>query len=326
MQLENTNLDKHLSDLFNKINHQISGSGILQNISLDRNPVSYKLIENGLGKIKIDNSTKESILLNLNFPPQVILFAFPLNGKITISSDLQSTSEKLDETTYGIMAFPFDEWNIKLSMGSGSSLGFLAISINKIHELFELDIDDQISTSEVSKNYRSKKFLSLRAKKPGLSIVARELFEHTLKNNFSGIYEKAKVLEIMSMYMEQSNLSDHTKSACPVVNDNLEEEKIRRVEKILVSNMSNPPSIPELAKMVGTNEMKLKNNFKKIFRNTIYGYLVNHRMDSARLILDKGNVQIKDVAYSVGYTNPSHFIAAFKRKFGITPKKYLLGA
>jgi AraC-like DNA-binding protein len=26
----------------------------------------------------------------------------------------------------------------------------------------------------------------------------------------------------------------------------------------------------------------------------------------------------------MGYTNPSHFIAAFKKKFGITPKKYLM--
>ena len=30
------------------------------------------------------------------------------------------------------------------------------------------------------------------------------------------------------------------------------------------------------------------------------------------------------VAYQIGHTNPSHFIAAFKKKFGVTPKKYLM--
>ncbi len=322
--MENLNLDSHLKNLFDKIHHQISGLGILQNTPLSKNPVDFKMIEKGLGKIRIANSTKEKISLDLNFPRQLILFVFPLSGKVSISSDVQNTLESLDESNYGIMAFPFEDWSMNVSMSSNSSIGLLAISLNKIHELFELDIENKIAPSELAKNYRLKNFLSLRPIKPSLSIVIKELFEHSLNNNYSGIYEKAKVLELMSLYMEQSNLSEHSKNACPVVHDNLEEEKIRRVEKILVSNMSNPPSIPELAKMVGTNEMKLKNSFKRMYRNTIYGYLVDHRMNSARLILDRGNVQIKDVAYSVGYTNPSHFIAAFKRKFGITPKKYLL--
>lgn len=123
--------------------------------------------------------------------------------------------------------------------------------------------------------------------------------------------------------MEQGMRGNEIKSSCPVVHENLEEEKIRRVEKILVHNMAAPPSIPELAKMIGINEMKLKNGFKKLFGNTIYGYLMDYRMDSARVMLDNGGVQIKDVAYSVGYSNPSHFIAAFKRKFGLTPKRYV---
>ncbi|MEQ8359305.1 MAG: AraC family transcriptional regulator [Cytophagales bacterium] len=324
--MENINLDKYLSKLFNKIYHQISGSEILENIPLNENAVEYKLIEKGLGRIKINNSVKKSISIDLNFPKEIILFVIPLSGQLNISSDIQNTQNNLDESNYGILAYPFQDWAITIDLNSNSSIGLIAVTVNKIHELFDLDIEDKISPREVAKNYRSKTFLSLRAKKPSFSIVSNELFEHNLKNNFSGIYEKAKVLEIMSMYLEQGNYSEHESNACPVIHDNLEEEKIRRVEKILISNMSNPPSIPELAKMVGTNEMKLKSNFKKIFRNTIYGYLVNHRMDSARLILDKGNVQIKDVAYSVGYANPSHFIAAFKKKFGVTPKKYLLKA
>ncbi len=300
--------------------------GILDNIALGDNPVAYKLIEKGLGRIKINNPTKKSISIDLNFPKELILFAIPLSGQLGISSDIQNTQEELDDSKYGILAFPFKDWSISINLNSNASIGLIAVTVNKIHELFDLDIEDKISPKEVAKNYRSKTFLSLRAKKPSFSIVSNELFENNMKNNFSRIYEKAKVLEIMSMYMEQGNYSSLESNSCPVIHDNLEEEKIRRVEKILISNMSNPPSIPELAKMVGTNEMKLKSNFKKIFRNTIYGYLVNYRMDSARLILDKGNVQIKDVAYSVGYTNPSHFIAAFKKKFGVTPKKYLLKA
>jgi AraC-like DNA-binding protein len=44
------------------------------------------------------------------------------------------------------------------------------------------------------------------------------------------------------------------------------------------------------------------------------------------MLLDSRKLQVAQVAYQVGYTNPSHFIAAFKKKFGVTPKKYLMAA
>jgi AraC-like DNA-binding protein len=42
-------------------------------------------------------------------------------------------------------------------------------------------------------------------------------------------------------------------------------------------------------------------------------------------LLDSAKLQVNEVAYQIGYNNPSHFIAAFKKKFGVTPKKYLMG-
>ena len=75
--------------------------------------------------------------------------------------------------------------------------------------------------------------------------------------------------------------------------------------------------------MVGTNEFKLKVGFRSIFGTTVYGYLSDHRMEHARKMLTVDKVRIKEVAVEVGYSNPSHFIAAYKRKFGVTPKQHL---
>jgi AraC-like DNA-binding protein len=46
-------------------------------------------------------------------------------------------------------------------------------------------------------------------------------------------------------------------------------------------------------------------------------------MNSAKALLDSRNYQVSEVAYALGYGNPSHFITAFKKKYQITPKKYL---
>ena len=88
--------------------------------------------------------------------------------------------------------------------------------------------------------------------------------------------------------------------------------------------MDNPPTLKELAKLVGLNEYQLKVGFKEIYGNTVYGYLLEHKLDHSRALLDKGKFQVNQVAYEVGYTNPSHFIAAFRKKFGVTQKKYLM--
>ncbi|MFV0238207.1 MAG: helix-turn-helix domain-containing protein [Flavobacteriales bacterium] len=38
--------------------------------------------------------------------------------------------------------------------------------------------------------------------------------------------------------------------------------------------------------------------------------------------MKNSSMSVQDVAYEIGYDNPSHFISAFKKKYNITPKKY----
>jgi AraC-like DNA-binding protein len=56
----------------------------------------------------------------------------------------------------------------------------------------------------------------------------------------------------------------------------------------------------------------------------VHSFLLDHKLDQSRLLLDSGKYLVNEAAYQIGYNNPSHFIAAFKKKFGVTPKKYLM--
>jgi AraC-like DNA-binding protein len=47
-------------------------------------------------------------------------------------------------------------------------------------------------------------------------------------------------------------------------------------------------------------------------------------MTKARELILLREYQIAEIADQLGYTNVSHFIDAFKKKFGITPKKFEL--
>jgi AraC-like DNA-binding protein len=46
-------------------------------------------------------------------------------------------------------------------------------------------------------------------------------------------------------------------------------------------------------------------------------------MNVASNMLSSKNYNVNEVALHLGYSTASHFINAFKKKFGTTPKKYL---
>ena len=47
-------------------------------------------------------------------------------------------------------------------------------------------------------------------------------------------------------------------------------------------------------------------------------------MEEARRMLSSKSYNVNEVGLKVGYSTSSHFIAAFKKKYGTTPKKYLM--
>jgi AraC-like DNA-binding protein len=87
--------------------------------------------------------------------------------------------------------------------------------------------------------------------------------------------------------------------------------------------MIDPPSLKELADYVKLPLQHLKDGFRQIYGETVFTFLFNYKMEFSRKLLATKKYNITEVSFEVGYSTPSHFIAAFKKKYGATPKKYL---
>ena len=87
--------------------------------------------------------------------------------------------------------------------------------------------------------------------------------------------------------------------------------------------MAEPPSLQELAYEIELSLKKLKEGFKHIYGDTVYGFLFDYNMEVARKMLNSGVHNVNEVGLKIGYSTASHFISAFKKKYGTTPKKYL---
>ena len=134
------------------------------------------------------------------------------------------------------------------------------------------------------------------------------------------IYLEAKCLELIALKLEQLTKTKNT-SVKSITLKPKDIEKIRHARDILIFQQENPPSLLDLARQVGINDNKLKIGFRQVFGTTVFGYLHNHRMKVARQLLQDGKMRVTTVANTVGYANPGHFAAAFKRKFGVSPSE-----
>ena len=136
------------------------------------------------------------------------------------------------------------------------------------------------------------------------------------------LYLKGKVYELLSLYFNKNEDTDIEQ--CPFLIDEDNVRKIRLAKEIILKNMSEPPSLQELSEKIGLSLNKLKEGFKQLYGDTVFGYLLDHKMEEARRMLASTNHNVNEVGLRIGYSTSSHFIAAFKKKYGTTPKKYLM--
>ena len=66
-----------------------------------------------------------------------------------------------------------------------------------------------------------------------------------------------------------------------------------------------------------------KNKTSYSFSEIIFGFLFGYKMEVARKLLESGTHNVNEVGHKVGYSTASHFISAFKKQYGTTPKKYI---
>lgn len=98
-----------------------------------------------------------------------------------------------------------------------------------------------------------------------------------------------------------------------------ERRQLEDARTLLLQDPSTPPTIAELARAVGMNQCKLKAGFKQLFGNSIYALFQEERMNNALRLLQTHNVT--ETAVILGYTNISHFSAAFQKQFGCLPSR-----
>ena len=267
------------------------------------------------------HQNETNVLQNFNklVSKDFIQFHFCLKGSCDLVFNEGSYKLSLSKGKSLLLYNPQRTLPINLSNNTNSTVITLLISIKKFHLLFS---DEASYITFLSKENILKKYYTEETISPSMSIVLTQLLNFSLNKSVKPLYFKAKTFEILSLYF---NTSDEANlEQCPFLVSETNVNKIKLAKDIIINRLAEPPSLIDLANEIGLSLKKLKEGFKQIYGDSVYSFLIDYKMELARTLLESGDYNVNEVGLKIGYSTSSHFIAAFKKKYGITPKKYFM--
>lgn len=81
-------------------------------------------------------------------------------------------------------------------------------------------------------------------------------------------------------------------------------------------------TVEALCTGLGVTQRTLSTGMRRFTGLSPHGYLTMRRMEHARMLLERSDLPVADIAARVGYANAGRFAAAFRRYFGTNPARF----
>jgi len=276
-------------------------------------------IEDGFFILKFQNEEEEPKKFTGNIDSSYIQFHFCVKGSSKFLFNSGNYQLPLEEEHSLLLYNPKQDLPLNLELEPRSWVISLLISIKKFHSMFS---QESGYIPFLSIENRDKKYYKDGNISPSMAIVLNQMMNFNLMPTVKALYFRAKAYELLSLNFNRTE--DANIAQCPFLVDEENVLKIRRAKDLVISRMAEPPSLQELATEIGLSLKRLKDGFKQIYGDSVYSFLFDYKMEYSRKLLDSGEYNVNEVGLKVGYSTSSHFIAAFKKKFGTTPKKYIM--
>ena len=273
--------------------------------------------ENTFKVFHFNNLTNENQLFQHELSNNYIQLYFATNQNCKVAFNMEHCSINLSTGDSSMVYFKDEKMKILFNLEPKSELIGILISIEYFHSLFTIEGNSLFNFN----NFKTgKPIIEPKKITPSVNSILNQLTTKQLNQSLRPVYLKGKVYELLIYYF--STTSEDETEHCPYIASEETITKIKNAKEIIIEEMNNPPSLDELAKRVGLNIKKLKNDFKEFYGVPVFTFLLNYKMELAKKLLLEQQLNVNEIALNLGYSNSSHFIAAFKRKFEITPKQF----
>lgn len=150
---------------------------------------------------------------------------------------------------------------------------------------------------------------------PRIRLILQQLLDAPKDSGLKKLYLEGKVLELLAAFCSEAA----GKSRDDLGISREDHRCILLAKDLIDRQFLHPLTISQIAEATYLSETKLKQGFKLCFGCTVYDYIVEKRMELAYKLIQDGKYKIRDIVWMVGYSNPSHFAASFRKRYGINP-------
>ncbi len=274
-------------------------------------------VDKGLVVVKTEENIKNTFVFNTRKSGLSIQFYFVISGKVVFSVFNKRYNLLVEENESLFYFNPKNLIPINVAIEPGVKMISIHFSLRALNDIID---DESIDFNFLKPGNKKKKLYEKRFLSINEILVIKELFNKKMESEFDKLFIKAKIMEFLFYYFHQPK--NNTKSFSELKDERII-EKIKKAKQIMIDNINESPTVEELAETVGLPINLFKKSFKAYYGAPVYKYLLNYKLDLARQLLLSGQYSVKEIAYQMGYSAPTHFVVAFKNKFGITPKKYI---
>lgn len=267
---------------------------------------------------------KQGLTVTTRLNQPMIELHFQLEGSAhaqTIQSQAIQSSTDLDldiksgETNLMIVPPLSDTFELKEEMGG--NIFSILLSIEYIKDLSNRypELMEPILTKVNRKEFCLLKEQNLHIT-PRMRDVIQRIQNQSYGQIAGSLFLEAQILDLLSQFFtnpeQPVSANGHSLSRSDL-------DHIHRAREILLERLEAPPTLAELSRFVGTNEFKLKRGFKEVFGTSPYAYHLQYKLERAKSYILDTDLTIAEIAYQVGYSDPSHLTNAFRKQYGIRP-------
>lgn len=159
---------------------------------------------------------------------------------------------------------------------------------------------------------------------PAIQGIAQQIINCPFQGVTKKIYLNGKIFELIALQLAAILENEVKTQTLPRLKPDTV-ARIHHARDILHCRLQNPPSLLELGQIIGVSDRTLRRGFRQLFGTTVFGYLMQRRMEKAEKLLREGNCSVAEVANLVGYSHLGLFATVFKRQYGISPRECLMG-
>ena len=99
----------------------------------------------------------------------------------------------------------------------------------------------------------------------------------------------------------------------------IENEFLQQVNAILAKHYTdNTFGLPQLCQKIGMSRSQLFRKLKALVGVSPSAYIRSYRLNKAKVLLEKGELNVSEVAWETGFINLAHFSKVFQEEFGVS--------